>query len=81
MGAKFCKDCRHYVIGGLVTPPFCDKSLRESADIVSGKLHRWHQYYCYEMRAHGECGPDAKLFEQKPTLVGRLRELFNKETK
>lgn len=58
---KLCKDCKHAAIGfGL--PALCGHPNAER-DLVYG----WTTVKCWDDRGKdGACGPDAKLFEEKP---------------
>ncbi len=56
---KKCKECKH---GKFLDEPFFNWHCYhpENSDLVSGSIR------CAVERDEGNCGPDGKLFEQKP---------------
>ena len=66
---KLCKDCKHY--GGR---RYCNYPSMENVDVVSGNTLR---VYCTTMRLfHKPCGPEARLFETKPTFFQKIKNIF-----
>jgi len=61
---KYCKDCKHFEETGGPYYYLCHRLTRQREDVVTG-IHVCN-VSCDEARADGkECGPDAKLFEEK----------------
>lgn len=79
---KYCKDCKHYRSRPL-DHSRCSRGVEFCTDPVSGEkgIKVKTLQFCYAERESDEknrCGPDAKFFEAKPTLLGKLKELMNK---
>jgi hypothetical protein len=62
---KFCKDCKHIVLGGTaMTYAKCSKSKQVSPQFLVDAIPATEFSYCSTMRMDGQrCGPDAALFE------------------
>ena len=71
---KFCRDCIHYCWSE-ETSPGCAMN----PDPVSGSAN----YASYARRPDGVCGPEARLFEQRPPppeprpgIIGLLKDFW-----
>ena len=78
---KLCKDCKHYRVVSLDLSR-CVRNYEPFIDPVSGEkgLDGFITYCLSERMSHekNRCGLNARFFEAKPTLLGKLKELINK---
>jgi hypothetical protein len=74
---KLCKDCKHSKRDFTFGWQF-GKCMREppAVDPVDGKQKKTGLYCSTQREFPHLCGPEAKYFEQKPTLVERLEGLM-----
>jgi hypothetical protein len=70
---KSCKDCRLYNKVNRV----CVVEVTERADTISGIKTYYVAKYAYTARSlTGLCGPEAKLFDPKPSILQKLKQMY-----
>lgn len=69
---KLCKECKH---SNWMFNDFWCRHPSAGVDPVSGGPYETR---CFAQRGAyaGKCGPEAKLWEPKPTLIQKLKSLF-----
>ena len=67
---KFCKDCEHFVGDPRLTA-MCERPTEE-VDLVHGNSRRVHSPAHHERQDSDSCGPNAKYFTPRLTLVEKL---------
>jgi hypothetical protein len=79
---KLCKDCKYSKYVYSESRTYCIAKHPLVASMISGnKYFQENTPRCYDLRnsiCPDDCGPEAKFFEAKPTLLGKLKELMNK---
>jgi hypothetical protein len=78
---KLCKDCKHckpYNTGNKSygTNSMCYHPCVAISEIVTGDVFGED---CRHLRYAGRCTPEGVLFEPKPTLLQKIKNLFVKE--
>lgn len=77
---KLCKDCIHSDIPNVNTRCFKHVVSIPYISLVDGTRNRrliGRSEYCFlERETSGRCGPEAKFFEPRPTILNRIKSLF-----